>query len=108
MIVTRAGALPVLKPFRLAAPPSLRHFQLNAHHGALLAIALCLAIGIGDAQAGPAAPSILATLLKWTPLLGKGFLRFDVAMSFIAMGRSARWRASSLGLALISLQHAAR
>jgi polar amino acid transport system permease protein len=101
MRIARSQTFPVLKPFRLAAPPSLRHFQLNARHGALLAITLCLAIGIGDAQAGPAAPSILATLLKWTPLLAKGFA-LDVAMSFIAMGIGTV-AGVVVGLALISL-----
>src|SRR6202030_3852269 len=66
-----------------------------------LAIALCLAIGIGDAQAGPAAPSILATLLKWTPLLAKGFA-LDVAMSFLAMAVGTV-AGVVVGLGLISL-----
>jgi polar amino acid transport system permease protein len=97
-----AQTLPVLKPFRLAAPPSSRHFQLNACHGILIALALCLAVGIGDAAAAPAAPSILATLLKWTPLLARGFA-LDLAMSFLSMGIGTV-AGVVVGLGLISLR----
>jgi polar amino acid transport system permease protein len=102
MIPVRDGTLPVLKPFRLGTA-SLPAFRLEARHGAFLAIALCLAIGIGDAQAAPAAAaSILATLIKWTPLLARGFA-LDLAMSFLAMaiGTAA---GVGVGLGLISLR----
>jgi polar amino acid transport system permease protein len=101
VIPVRDGTLAVLKPFRLG--PSLPAFRLNARHGAFLAIALCLSVGIGDAQAGPAvAASILATLIKWTPLLARGFA-LDLAMSFLAMaiGTAA---GIAVGLGLISLR----
>jgi len=101
MRVARIQTLPVLKPFRLAAPPSLRQFRLSARHGVLIALALCFAIGIGDAAAAPAAPSILATLLKWTPLLAKGFA-LDLAMSFLSMGIGTV-AGVAVGLGLISL-----
>jgi polar amino acid transport system permease protein len=39
---------------------------------------------VGEAQAGPGTPSILATLIKWTPLLARGFA-LNIAMSFLAM-----------------------
>jgi polar amino acid transport system permease protein len=102
MRIAPAQTLPVLKPFRLAAPPSSRHFQLNACHGILIALALCLAVGIGDAAAAPAAPSILATLLKWTPLLARGFA-LDLAMSFLSMGIGTV-AGVVVGLGLISLR----
>jgi len=102
MIATRDGALPVLKPFRLGGGSAPRPFRLKARHGVLIALALCLAIGIGDARAGPAAPSILATLLKWTPLLAQGFA-LDVAMSFLAMGIGTL-AGVAVGLWLISLR----
>ncbi len=102
MIVTRDGALPVLKPFRLSGGSAPRPFRLKARHGVLIAAALCLAIGIGDAQAGPAAPSILATMLKWTPLLARGFA-LDVAMSFLAMALGTV-AGVAVGLWLISLR----
>jgi polar amino acid transport system permease protein len=101
VIASRAGTLPVLKPFRLAGA-TLPAFRLDARHGALVAVALCLAVGIGDAQAGPASPSILVTLLSWTPLLAKGFA-LDVAMSFLAMGIGTA-AGVMLGLGLISLR----
>jgi polar amino acid transport system permease protein len=99
-------SLPVLKPFRLAAPPSLQGFRLRARHGVFIAAALCLAVGIGEAAAAPAAPSILATLLKWTPLLAKGFA-LDIAMSFLSMGIGTV-AGVGVGLALISLWAPAR
>ena len=100
MIVSRAGTLPVLKPFRLRGAPGMP-FRLSARHGALVALALCLAICMGEAQAAAGTPSILATLLKWTPLLAQGF-GLDVAMSFLAMAIGTV-TGVAVGLALISL-----
>jgi polar amino acid transport system permease protein len=91
--------LPVLKPFRLGGEaPAL---PLGRRQGALLVAALVLAVGIGQAAAAPAAPSILATLLKWTPLLAKGFA-LNIAISFLAMAIGTAL-GLALGLALISL-----
>jgi polar amino acid transport system permease protein len=79
------GALPVLKPFRLhSTTQGLPSSPFTARHGALLLFALVLASGAGEAQAGPGAPSVFATLLRWTPLLAQGFA-LNVAMSFLAM-----------------------
>jgi polar amino acid transport system permease protein len=78
----RAG-LPVLLPFRLGQADH-RRWRLNGWHGLALAAALLFSIGAADAQAGPGMPSILATILKWTPLLAQGFA-LNVAMSFLAM-----------------------
>jgi polar amino acid transport system permease protein len=102
MIAARDGTLPVLKPFRLsgAASPSLGRFKLR--HGVLLGIAFGLAVGVGQVEAGPAAPSIIATILKWTPLLAQGFA-LDVAMSFLAMAIGTI-AGVALGLGLISLR----
>lgn len=55
---------------------------------------LMLSICIGEAQAGPGTPSILATILRWTPLLAQGFA-LNIAMSFLAMAIG-----TVLGLAL--------
>jgi polar amino acid transport system permease protein len=104
VIPVRNGTLPVLKPFRLGSA-SLPAFRLNARHGAFITVALLLAIGIGDAvaQAGPAVTaSILATLLKWTPLLARGFA-LDLAMSFLAMALGTV-AGVGVGLGLISLR----
>ncbi len=77
--------LPVLKPFRLqSAAPGPWSSLLTAPYGVFLFIALMLSVWVGEAQAGPGAPSILATMLKWTPLLARGFA-LNIAMSFLAM-----------------------
>jgi polar amino acid transport system permease protein len=99
MIVQRTD-LAVLKPFRVAAP---EHFRLSIWHGVALVVALTVAIGIGEAQAQAAAgrPGILATMLKWTPLLLQGFA-LNIAMSFLAMAIGTVIGVP-LGLAQISL-----
>jgi polar amino acid transport system permease protein len=92
-MITGATDLPVLKPFRLSSPVGF--FPLRAdgagaasltwRHGALLLCLFALSIGFAKAQAAPAPASILATLIKWTPLLARGFA-LNIAMSFLAMG----------------------
>jgi polar amino acid transport system permease protein len=69
-------------------------------------MALALAVGIGQAAAAPAAPSIFATLIKWTPLLAQGFA-LNIAMSFLAMAIGTAL-GFVLGLALISLHRPVR
>ena len=94
--------LAVLKPFRL--PPSPRGeaaLRLSPSHGVALALALMLSIGIGEAAAAPASTSILATILKWTPLLAQGFA-LNIAMSFLAMALGTAF-GFALGLGQISL-----
>jgi polar amino acid transport system permease protein len=96
------NTLPVLKPFRLCATTRrLSHAPLTATHGGLLLLALALATGAGEAQAGPGAPSVFATLLRWTPLLAQGFA-LNIAMSFLAMAIGTAL-GLMLGLGLISL-----
>jgi polar amino acid transport system permease protein len=85
--VTVAGRtdLPVLLPFRIGGEAQARPaFRLRAWHGAALAAALVLSVGVAQAQSGAGAPSIVATILKWTPLLAQGFA-LNIAMSFLAM-----------------------
>jgi polar amino acid transport system permease protein len=95
-------SIPVLKPFRLTATSrDLPAASLTTRHGALLIIALVLALCVGEAQAGPGAASILATLLRWTPLLAQGFA-LNIAMSFLAMAIGSVL-GLALGLGLISL-----
>jgi len=94
--------LPVLKPFRLTATTcDLSPASFTARRGALLIIALVLAVCVGEAQAGPGASSIFATLLRWTPLLAQGFA-LNIAMSFLAMAIGTVL-GLALGLGLISL-----
>jgi polar amino acid transport system permease protein len=82
--LARQTDLPVLLPFRLAGGAPHAGWKLNAWHGALLAAVLTLSVGVAQAQAGPGAPSIVATIIKWTPLLAQGFA-LNIAMSFLAM-----------------------
>jgi polar amino acid transport system permease protein len=94
--------MPVLKPFRLqSAGRGLPSVPFSARHAGLLLLALALTVGIGDAQAGPGAPSIAATLLRWTPLLARGFA-LNIAMSFLAMAIGTAL-GFALGLGLIAV-----
>jgi polar amino acid transport system permease protein len=90
--------LPVFKPFRLGAAEP---FRFSAWHGVALVAALLVAVGIGEAQAAPGTPGIIATILKWTPLLAQGFA-LNIAMSFLAMAIGTAVGVP-LGLAQISL-----
>jgi polar amino acid transport system permease protein len=102
VILTGRTDFAVLKPFRLGAvsnvPPAL---SFDARHGVILIVALILSAGIGEAQAGPGAPSIIATIVKWTPLLAQGFA-LNIAMSFLAMAIGTAFGVA-LGLGQISL-----
>jgi polar amino acid transport system permease protein len=92
--------LAVLKPFRLTAPPRFA-LPFTAQHGFVLIAALVLAVFVGEAEAGPSVPSILATLIKWTPLLAEGFA-LNIAMSVLAMAIGTVL-GLAVGLGLISL-----
>ena len=98
----RAGTdLPVLLPFRLNARPEAAAPPLSARWGLALVLALALSLGVAQAQSGPLAESILATMLKWTPLLAQGFA-LNIAISFLAMAIGTVFGAL-LGLCQISL-----
>jgi polar amino acid transport system permease protein len=101
MIVATRTDLAVLKPFRLGAAPSGFYLQLHARQGVILIAAFMLSVGIAEAQAGPSAPSIIATIAKWTPLLARGFA-LNIAMSFLAMAIGTLF-GLALGLGQISL-----
>ncbi len=103
MIANRSD-MAVLKPFCLRAgesPSESRRFSV--WHGVALLIALIVAVGIGEAQAQAVAgrPGIIATMIKWTPLLLQGFA-LNIAMSFLAMAIGTVVGVP-LGLAQISL-----
>ncbi|HWP16306.1 MAG TPA: amino acid ABC transporter permease [Xanthobacteraceae bacterium] len=98
MIANRSD-LSVLKPFRFSAGEP---FRLRTLHGVALVLALIVVVGIGEAQAQAGGrPGIVATILKWTPLLAQGFA-LNIAMSFMAMAIGTI-AGVPLGLALISL-----
>jgi len=98
--------LPVLLPVRpvrtaderLLGVPMLR---LRAWMGVALLVVLVASIGIAEAQSPAARASIVDTLLKWSPLLWKGFV-FNIAISFLAMAIGTVLGAV-LGLMQISL-----
>jgi polar amino acid transport system permease protein len=100
-MITDRTDLPVLKPFRVGATAPA--WRWSPWHGVALALALIVAIGVGDAYAQVAAgkPGIVETMLKWTPLLLQGFA-LNIAMSFLAMAIGTVIGVP-LGLAQISL-----
>ena len=97
--------LPVLLPARRPRRPTAPRW-LGARSGLVLATVLIAAVGIGEAEAGPGDPSVIATLLKWTPLLAQGF-GLNVLMSVLAMAAGTA-AGTLLGLGLISLQPGVR
>ena len=107
-MTARGGAhLPVLKPFRLQSTGAgLPHAPFAARNGIFLIAVLALSVCVGEAQAGPGEPSILATIVKWTPLLAQGFA-LNIAMSFLAM-TIGTVLGLALGLGLISLSQPVR
>ncbi|MEO8716337.1 MAG: amino acid ABC transporter permease [Acetobacteraceae bacterium] len=77
-----ATDLPVLLAPRRSAPLLVRP---RAWHGAALALIVLLSAGIADAQGvGAARSSVFAALIRWTPLLLRGFA-FNILISFAAM-----------------------
>jgi polar amino acid transport system permease protein len=78
--------------------PALR---LTTGHGVVIVLTFLLATGAAEAETASVHASVVMTLLKWTPLLLKGFA-FNIAISFFAMaiGTAA---GTGLGLAQISL-----
>ena len=101
-MIANQSDMPVLKPFRLrAGEPLSDSWRFSVWHGVALLLALIVAVGIGEAQAAPGTPGIIATILKWTPLLLQGFA-LNIAMSFLAMAIGTVVGVP-LGLAQISL-----
>lgn len=104
MPVASRTDLPVLLPVRRASRPDAEApagARLTAGHGFALLAILALSIGLADAQTAAGKPPVLDTLLKWSPLLWKGFA-FNIAISFLAMAIGTFFGAF-LGLMQISL-----
>jgi polar amino acid transport system permease protein len=99
--VLNLAALDRLRTF--AATPS---FNPTLLHALLLVTGFIASIGIAQAQAASGHPSVLATLLKWSPLILKGFV-FNIAISFLAMAIGTFF-GMFLGLAQISLMRPVR
>ena len=106
--IPNATDLPVLLPAALPTQSrdeigfTARMFTPKVGFG--LALVLAFSIGLAEAQAqGTAAPraSVIATMLKWAPLLFQGFL-FNILVSFMSMAIGTL-AGTLLGLAQISL-----
>ena len=69
---------------RAQTEPSGTWLHVEARHCLWLALVFVFAAGAADAQAQAGSPSIFLTLVKWTPLLLKGFV-FNLVISFMAM-----------------------
>ena len=88
----QATDLPVLRPAAERRAPwspaelwsGLPRIRLRAWHGLALGLVFTLSAGFAEAQTGAGRPSVVATLIKWTPLLFSGFL-FNIAISVLAM-----------------------
>ena len=99
--------LPVLLPFGAPAAARERVFglpaiELKAWHGVLLAVVFVTATGAAAAQTPSGQPSVFAALVKWTPLLLRGF-GFNLLISVIAMAAGTA-AGVFLGIAQISLK----
>jgi polar amino acid transport system permease protein len=100
--VPNRAELPVLLPFRLAAPAERPPaFAPSLSWGLALAAVFALSVGAAEAQSGAGQPAILATIWKWAPLLAQGFA-LNIAISFLAMAIGTALGAP-LGLCQISL-----
>lgn len=80
--------------------------RLRLWHGLALAAVVLLSAGAADAAAGPNQASVFAVLVKWTPLLLRGF-GFNILISFFSMALGTVLGVL-LGLGLISLYQAVR
>jgi polar amino acid transport system permease protein len=101
--------LPVLHAVKQPALPALPAMRLRAWHGLVLATIVLVSAGLADAAAPAAAApreSVFAVLIKWTPLLFRGFL-FNIAISFCSMALGTIM-GGALGLMLISLHRTTR
>jgi polar amino acid transport system permease protein len=89
-MTVRAGSLAVLPSPRLRASSrgaldrSSRAVVLASRAGVALLAAFVASIVVAQVQAIPGQPSVVELLVKWTPLLAKGFL-FNLLISFFAM-----------------------
>jgi len=79
---------------------------LTSRTGVALLVAFCTSVVVAQVQAVSAKPSVIELLVKWTPLLAKGFL-FNLLISFFAM-LAGTLAGVLLGFARISLHRPVR
>ncbi|MDE2120928.1 MAG: amino acid ABC transporter permease [Betaproteobacteria bacterium] len=80
--------------------------RLRAWHAGALVLLVLLGAGAADAAAAPHRVGVLAILVRWTPLLLRGF-GFNILISFASMGLGTLLGVA-LGLGLISLHPGTR
>lgn len=95
-----AVLLPLPEILQSRDPHKLPIIRLTWWHGALLCALLLGASTAADAASSPAKAGVFAILLRWTPLLLKGF-GLNILISVMSMGIGTGLGAF-LGLALIS------
>ena len=102
---TRLGVLPPLAAV-LARPASGDRSsgggRFTARAGAALLAVFVASVVLAQVQAAPAKASIIALLVKWTPLLAQGFL-FNLLISALAMALGTA-AGAALGVARLSLR----
>ena len=80
----------VMQPLRLRTAPcgaldrSSGAVLLTSRVGVALLVVFCTSVVVAQVQAVSGKPSVIELLVKWTPLLAKGFL-FNLLISFFAM-----------------------
>ena len=79
---------------------------LTSRIGLALLVAFCTSVVVAQVQAVSGKPSVIELLVKWTPLLAKGFL-FNLLISFFAM-LAGTLAGVLLGFARISLHRPVR
>jgi polar amino acid transport system permease protein len=79
---------------------------LASRVGVALLVAFCTSVVVAQVQAVSGKPSVIELLVKWTPLLAKGFL-FNLLISFFAM-LAGTLAGLLLGFARISLHRPIR
>ncbi len=98
VLAPRAEALASAAPWQ--AP------RLRLWHGGALVLLVLIGSGVADAAAAPQQAGVLSVLVRWTPLLLRGF-GFNILISFLSMGLGTLLGVA-LGLGLISQAHGAR
>ncbi len=102
------------RPLAVLAPPAealaraepWQAPRLRLWHGAALVLLVLIGGGVADAAATPQQAGVLAVLVRWTPLLLRGF-GFNILISFLSMGLGTLLGVA-LGLGLISQTHGTR
>jgi len=95
--------LPVLLPLGAALRPGGQNFRwprLTAWHGVALTLLLLLTAFAANADDGTAQAGVFSVLVRWTPLLLRGFA-LNILISFLSMAFGTLFGVL-LGLALIS------